>query len=266
VRTEKLSADEIRSGNFRILTQTHGPGHIAVVWKSLSIRAEKLNGLAIEDQDMFVAELDRERASLPAVFAHDFTRDPLIPARWRPWVVAAPSQPNPSGLLVSGPPTDHWTSAGVERELSLRGDFDIAFEFHLLTMTAPKTGLNSSIYLQIETLDAPQHQYNVIFGGALEGGKYILAQFRGKAPDGSLTYNPLSRATVNQVQRLRLARRGQQLYFLFAEDVKKPDQLLTQYELPAAGVPVNFLRLMIHTGGAGNVTEALWKNVIVKAK
>jgi hypothetical protein len=70
VRVEELTDDDVLDGSLRIINQTHGPGHVRVVWKTLSVRAEKLSGMAMEDAAGIVAKLDRERAALPVRFTH----------------------------------------------------------------------------------------------------------------------------------------------------------------------------------------------------
>jgi hypothetical protein len=263
VRTEQMTDDQIASGNLRLINQTKEAGRLRVVWKSLSIRAEKLSGLATEDPTAAVAELNRQRAGMPVRFAHDFTRERLTPDRFTPWGFSPATGPNAGGLRVSGPATDNWTSAGMTANLAPSGDFDAAFEFDLLKLTTPKAGLNSGVYLQIEIPNEQQHQYSVIFIGSPEGDRWVLAQSRERATNGALSYPSLGRAFVDQVQRLRLARRGSQLYFLYAEATSKPDRVLTRRELPTNSGLNTVIRMFVHTGGAGNTTETAWKKLAI---
>ena len=178
VRTEQATDDDIASGNLRIISQTKEAGRLRVVWKSLSIRAEKLSGLAAEDSAAVVAELNRQRAALPIRFAHDFTRDPITPNRFTHWGFSPATQPRRADCAVSGQSTDNWTSAGMGANVAMSGDFDATFEFDLLKMTPPKAGLNSGVYLQIEVPDEQQHQYSVILIGSPDGDRSVLAQSR----------------------------------------------------------------------------------------
>lgn len=265
-RVEELTADDIADGNLRIINQTHGPGELRVVWKSLSIRAEKLTGLALENPSEIVARLDRERAMLPVRFVHDFARERFTPERFHHWGFNPPLQPSPPGLVVSGPATDNWTSAGAAPQLALQGDFDISFEFDLLRMTPPKAGLSSAVYLQLEVPDESQHQYSIILVGEPEGGKHVTAQHRERTSEGGFAYPSISREPVQGGQRLRLARRGGQLYFLFAEVTSQHDRLLAQHEVATVDIPATFARMLVHTGGAGKSTEAAWKRISINAQ
>ena len=262
-RTEELTADEIATGDLRIVNQTHGPGRLQVVWKSLSIRAAKLE---IEEHSEIVAKLNEERAALPTRFVHDFTRDRMTPERFYHWGFAPSNVLKREGMIVSGPPSDTWTSAGAAPQVTLRGDFDISFEFDLLRMSLPKVGMNSSVYLQLEIPDEAQHQYNVILVGSPDGGRYISAQLREKSADGNFAYPSISREFVENVQCLRLARRGAELYFLFSEDVSQPDRLLVSHQIGTLDIPATFVKLHVHTGGSGNVTEAAWKRLAINVK
>ena len=98
VRTEPAANDQITSGNVRLINQTNGPGRLRVVWKSLSIPAEKLSGIATEDSAAAVAELNRQRAAMPIRFAHDFTRDRITPDRFIHWGFAPATEPRAGGL------------------------------------------------------------------------------------------------------------------------------------------------------------------------
>jgi hypothetical protein len=262
-RTEELTADEIATGDLKIVNQTHGPGRLQVVWRSLSIRASKLE---IEEHSEIVTELDDQRASLPTRLTHDFTRDRMTPERFYHWGFELPNVLKREGMIVSGPPSDTWTSAGAAPQVTLRGDFDISFEFDLLRMSVPKVGMNSSVYLQLEIPDEAQHQYSVILVGSPDGGRYISAQLREKSSDGSFAYPSISREFAKNVQRLRFARRGARLYFLFSEDVSQPDRLLASHEIEPLDIPASFVKLLVHTGGSGNITEAAWKRLAINVK
>lgn len=266
VRTEKVAADDVRVDGLRLFCQIKESGRIDVVWKSLNVRAEGLSGLALENTEQIVAELDRQRNALPTRFVHDFSRDELSEARMYRWGIAPPRNPTPGGLLVSGRPADAWASSGVVPHVGLRGDFDISFEFDVLTMDVPKPGLNSAVYLQIELPVESKQQCSVILSRRDNGQTHTLAQLRLMNPDGTLTYPSLRQEVVSKIRQMRIARRDGRLFFLYSVDPSKPDRLLARFDASNVDIPDGFIRMLVHTGGAGRVTEAAFKKFTVHAR
>jgi len=265
LRSEEIAENHVPTGCLRLFNMTNGPGHMLVVWKMLSIRAQKLSGLALENPREMVAALDRQRATLPHRLTHDFARDRVTPERFYSWGQIAPAAQT-GGLRVAGPPTDNWTSAGLTANVPMAGDFDVSFELNVLKMSPPKPSLNSGVYLQIEFAEQDPRQYSLIFVGSPEGAKSVLAQARERLPNGTLNYPALGREFTDQIKRLRVARRGQQLHFLFATDLKSPDKPLARLELPPGLAAPASAKLLVHTGGAGAVTEAEFNRVTIRAE
>jgi hypothetical protein len=264
VRTEQVAAADVKLDALRLIAQIKEAGRIDLVWKSLTVRAEGLSGLALEDPAEVVAELDRQREALPARFGYDFSRETWSDSRWYRWAVTPPKTVTPQGLIMRGQPVDHWASAGTAPHIELRGDFDISFEFDVLRVDVPKPGMYSAVYLQIEFPIPSKLQGSVILGRRENGNRYASAQVRLMNPDGTHSYPTLRQELVENVRRMRLARRGQRLFFLYS-DGSQPDRLLARYDASDAEIPDTFIRMMAHTGGTGKVMEAAWKKFTVHA-
>jgi hypothetical protein len=226
-----------------------------------------LDGPAIEDKSQFIAQLNRERAALPVKFAHDFRRTGVTPQQFAVWGFKPSASPGAHGLRVVGPPADNWTSAGLAPQVPLRGDFDVSLEFDVIGMTEPKPGMNSAVYLQLDVPVKSQHQYSVILIRGVGDQLTAVAQRRRPAASGNgFEYPQLAGELVEQVQRLRLARRGTTLYFLYATNATQLDRLLTRHEVEPIDLPVGTIRLLVHAGGAGTIADTAWKKVIVHAQ
>jgi len=263
VRTAKVAADDVMLDGLRVTAQIKGPARVDVVWKSLTVRAEHLSGPALEDPQQIVTELDRQRDALPGRFIHDFKRDEWSETRFYHWNFTPPTSPVPEGIVVRAPSADAWTSAGAAPHIGLRGDFDISVEFDVLKIDAPKPGMYSSVYLQIELPVESKLQASVLFTRRENGQTYTSAQVRLMNPDGSHRYPSLRQELVGDIQRMRLARRDGCLFFLSSEDPSKPDRLLARFDAPDVEIPDGFIRLLVHTGGAGRTTEAAWRKFTV---
>ena len=265
LRTQQITSDDVALDGIRVMLQIKGPGFGSAVLKSISVRAESLSGQALEESDETVAKLDRQRAALPERFEHDFTRDRFTAARFYHWSLSPAVRPEPRGQRVTQPGWNDWRSAGVNLHVAAAGDFDVALEFDIIKLDVPQAGDSSAIYLQLEFPGPEQLQCNVITKRTPEGTLQAVAQVRTKQADDSFQYPTLRQDQAETVRRMRLARRGAELLFLYAEDPAQPDRLLTRYDVPDGPLADGAIRLMVHTGGAGRVTTVDWKRLSVHA-
>ncbi|MGE3776346.1 MAG: DUF1583 domain-containing protein, partial [Pirellulaceae bacterium] len=266
LRTEEMSDAPVTLGNLRLMVQTHGPGRASVVWKSLALFAERLEGAALADQRDMVAELDRRKPTLPVQLDHDFTRQRVAAGQFTTWNLTLPSTPPPQGLLIVGPPSDTWLSAGVGRAVALSGDWDASVEFVVRRMTPPKQGQSSAVYLQVDIPDAVDRQYSILLAGMPEGTRSVTVQVRERDASGKANYLTLSRTLVTDVHRLRIARHEGHLYFLYADQPSRPDRLLTRCELAQPGQTATWVRTLAHTGGAGATLEAQVRKLTIRGR
>nr|MBC8357152.1 DUF1583 domain-containing protein [Planctomycetota bacterium] len=259
--TQAAVKDDVRL--LRLLTQTHLDGSTKVVWKSLSIHAENLMGLALHDREELVAELNQQRDALPQSFKHDFAKDPITAKRFHRWGTWLPDA---NGLRMISNGTDNWTSSGIAPQLGLQGDFDIAVAFDKLKVATPKERLNCSFYVQVEFPDPAKTQVNVLVSKYPDGAVQLHAQTRVLDAGGNSVYRGFGSASIDSVDQLRLARRGKRLLFLYREPGTERDRILAQTDVLDLPVPQTYVRLMLHTGGAGRQSEAMLKQFSVRAE
>jgi hypothetical protein len=262
VGTQDAVTDDVRQ--LRLLCQAHLEGLTKVVWKSLTIRADKLSGLALQDEAAVLAELNKQRDELPQRFEHDFAKDPLSDNRFQQWGPLRPS--DSTGLRMVHVGTDNWTSSGFNSLLGLRGDFDVAINFDEVTLGKPKEKLNSSFYLQIEFPDAAKTQTNVLVVEHIDGERQVYAQIRVVDAGGNNQYRQVRVDAAAEVEKLRLARRGKSVVFLYRRKGAEHDQVLGQRDILDLAVPQLNMRFMLHTGGAGVQSEVLLKQFSVRAE
>jgi hypothetical protein len=266
VRTEKVASDDLQVDGVRLVAQMKELGRMQVTWKHLSIRAEALAGLALEDHAQIVASVDRQRETLPSRYSHDFSRDPPSIARLHHWGFAKPPVATPNGVRVFAPPVDVWSSSGFSPHILLRGDFDISFEFAMVRVDVPKPGQYSAAYLQLEFPGESALQSNVIFAVRENGQPHVSAQLRLTDAKGVKSYPSLRQEFAAGVQRLRFARQGSELFFLYSNKPSEPDRLLARYDVSNVDLPDGAVRLLLHSGGAAKVTEAMFKRFTVHAQ
>jgi hypothetical protein len=264
VRSETVTSSDLTSDGLRFTAQIKEPGRVEAVWKSLSIRAERLSGLAVENAAQLSAELDRRRQALPARFVHDFTRDELTIERFHRWGGEPAAAPQPGGLHLVAHGADNWISMGVSPHCTIGGDFDIAVEIDGAKLDAPKPGQSSAIMLQIELPNETRSQYSVIWNLNDAGRRQAFAQQRLIGPDGASVYAAERQECPEPLRRMRLVRRGAQLYLLGSTDLAQSDRLLGRFEDSQADLFDTAVRVMVHAGGEGRTAEARIKKLDIR--
>ncbi len=263
IHSKRGSADALAADGLRLMAQVNAPGRIDVVWTKLSVRAERLSGLAVENSMELVNELNRRRDALPGRFEHDFAQDELTIEKFHRWGFEPAAQPLPGGLPIAAEGADAWRSIGVAPHVSLSGDFDIAAEIEGARFDPPKPGENSAVYLQVELPSEQSVQYSMILLEYENGRRELVAQLRRQTASGSIEYSTHRREAPAPLQRLRLVRRGKQMLFLYSADLSQPDCLMARLDASDIDVADPGVRLFIHAGGAGRKAEVCFKRVSI---
>ena len=265
VYSEQMVADDLTIAGLRILTQTKEPGRVDVLWKKLTVFAERLSGPAVEDSTPIVAELDRHRQTLAGSFVHDFTRDELTAERFNCWRFDPRATPLASGLRIVAQGADETPAASISPHLALHGDFDISAEVDQIRFDAPKQGKVSGVYLQLDVPGEAGLQCSVILLQHADGWREVLAQQRRKKDDGSFEY-PSYRYALRQPMRRMRWRRGKQMLFLYSSDLSQPDRLLARFDASDTDIADAGLRLAVRAGGAGRASEVCVEKLSVFAE
>lgn len=264
---ESFPRDDLALEGLRLVAQINGAsGSVSVVWKNLSLRAEKLSGPAAQNGDSLLTRLNRERNALAKSFTHDFTRQKPDDALLNRWTDLRAWSARDGGLLIVAPGTDHWSSAGAALKKSMEGDFDISVAFDPQRLDTPAKGLGSSVYLQLELADKDDTQVSLVLNKTSEGDTEAVAQLRMPDGKGDYEYRPVGRASVRSASELRLARRGGELYCLVSSEGSPGAKVLARVEVGRGPVKSGGTRLLVHAGGAGRESRVLWKSIAVKAE
>lgn len=210
-----------------------------------------------------------EAAKLPLVFEHDFSeglpldRFLVIGAGWE----------NDTELLPSGVRMKrtggNYARYGIAPQLTLSGDFDITVAFEGLQMSAVAGG-EGNIQLLAALGDERMTECRVF------RKHYVLAdhkheqlaqaavfQRRGEQTDYSF---PASPAEESMSGRLRLARRGSQMFFLYAEHDSPEFRLIHSQQVATAETRIAGVRLVIESNKPRSLAEVVWKNIKIRAE
>ena len=260
--TETAPTHDIRQ--LKLMIQTHLEGMTKVVWKSLTVRADALSGLALQDQNKVVAQLNKQRDTLAQRFEHDFAKDTLTEDRFESSGVY--QKVGDTGAKVISMGRDGWAAVGLNPAVGLAGDFDASVTFDELKLAKPKEKQNSTMYLQVEFADPKQTYVNLLLVVYVDGQQKMYAQIRETDEGGNRIYRRIGIDEIDEVVKLRLVRRGKRFSFLFRPKGADQDQILAQTDSLDLPVAPRKLHWFLHTGGAGRKSEVLLKQFHIHAE
>lgn len=213
-------------------------------------------------------ELDQSAENLAATFQHSFTTEQFPLGRF---TVSAgqmsDTRSEADGLYVERHGSGRYQRTVLAAQLIVGGDFDISASFDSL-VTKPNEGGHSSVSLSLKLADKAttetnyRRRHNRYVGREDQHLAYadVASYPNGEARRTNIGYKPAE----SRSGTLRLARRGNQLYTLFAEDGSTNFRITGQSEFPTADVLSGGLLLSALTFQESFVS-ARWKKLVVRA-
>ncbi|MEQ9408942.1 MAG: DUF1583 domain-containing protein [Fuerstiella sp.] len=245
--SRECATDPVALNGLRLVNQMHQPGFSSVTWKSVTVRAEKLSGLAIDAADARLTRLNEQRSRLAVNVVHDFTKQPPDPNQLQRWGEVSPWNANDDGLLIAATGQDAWTSSGVGTLHPISGDFDIRVDFDLLNLATPPSGAQTYLLVQVDTMDAVQSQLRVFCARTETGQLRAVSQLRRTQTDGSVDYQLKGALDGAAVTALRVARRGQRVTAVVKPIDSEQERILSVTDVNDQ--PISVVRVLLHTGG-----------------
>jgi len=158
---------------------------------------------------------------------------------------------------------DSWESAGICTLNPISGDFDVSAEFEVVSMDNPRADDQTAVFLQLDSTDNQQTQFNGIFNLAKSGFKEAVCQLRLTSVEGKQDYRDVGKFSMKSVSALRMTRRGNQWTTVARNADSGTERIIAQAEL--SDMPISRARLLLHTGGANRQSEILLKKLKIHA-
>lgn len=257
----EFSTDDVSFEGTRLIAQIEKKGGgISVVWKNLSIRAEKIITTPVE-----LVELNKEREALPQKFAHDFSKAKPASQNFYIWTDPGLWDAKHGGWRMTAVGSDSWDSIGASVEHTVGGDFDVTTRFQIEEMATPKSGGRSAAYLQVDMPAQAKKQFSVFFGADDTGTREVIAEVRESKPNGGYRYRYLDTQQLESVDALRIARRGSEV-FLVAESEEHGERIMAREPASTEPIQLGGLRFLLHTGGPNRSSRVLWKSFDLRAE
>jgi hypothetical protein len=227
----------------------------------------------LKDQSLAIDEtgfLDARLPELSATFAHDFSADGLPLERFsiKHGDLSQHVSVQSDGVHVHRPAQQEYRSVAIAPSLKVSGDFDISAVFDGL-VTDPREDGNSSVMLFVyaDNLDADEgavYRRRTLTRGV---DQQLVQCVRVGAVNGQVRRKFFHQIPVEAAAgTLRLARRGDQLYYLFAENDSQQFRLLGQESFPTDDLQLEGVRFITQIYGDAGVTRAVWKSLDIRAE
>jgi Domain of unknown function (DUF1583_N)/Protein of unknown function (DUF1583) C domain/Protein of unknown function (DUF1581) len=230
----------------------------------------------IGDQELAIDEtsfLDKRLPELTAVFSHDFATQALPGDRFT--VVQGDPATDPATDLANGPDGLHATRRAVSgyrnvtiaANLRVSGDFDITASFDQLVLD-PRGSGNSSINLMAIVDNATADECQLVRRWTLAGNgdRHIIQWIHAHQAEESERRHAEEQAMEALAGTLRLARRDDRVYYLFAENDSQQFRMIGEDSFPVDDLQMQGVCLKTQIYGTNGATSVVWKNLTIRAE
>jgi hypothetical protein len=160
---------------------------------------------------------------------------------------------------------EKWIAHSLFAPYQLQGDFDITAEFENLDATPPQSSrFFNGINLTLRLDSMPKQDIKFHSRRGVNENYFLDTMVDRPRSDGTAEWDFQSAPEEATAGRLRLARRGTTLYFLFARVGSPHFRLLRTTTVSDQGTLPEGLELQISMGDPGQTT-VLWKSLAVRA-
>ncbi|MBI1312626.1 DUF1583 domain-containing protein, partial [bacterium] len=215
--------------------------------------------------DQTILALDAQRSRLTAVFEHNFGTNgiPRDYFEWRDPKGGAQIQQRPDGVKVVRPAFGSWTGTDLIARFVLRGDFDVEAQFDEFEYRGDK---DAAMMLIVKLDDEAQHFCRALRNSVENHRRQVYQVSRSLVnTDGSRSYHSVPVACEANAGRLRLARRGDTVFYLFAEADSPNYRLFGQDRFSAVDSILGGVELAANANGTATV-GVLWKRLRIAAE
>ena len=210
-------------------------------------------------------QLDADLAKLEDVFIHDFAKDGF-PGRF---FTSGKNQPagtveaGSDGLTIDRPGGSPWCDTFVNLPFIVHGDFDMEVGFEAFRAVGDEHGC---IMLVVELDDNKRQQCRILRIRDELQRQELHSSLSEVHQDGGRSYSALSpKKTEASSGRLRMARRGTTLYYLFAENDSSKFRVLETETISDSPSVSDGLHFHTMCNGKGE-TSVIWKSISIRAE
>jgi hypothetical protein len=214
--------------------------------------------------------LDARRAELPASFSHDFAAGGLPLDRFsvKQGDLSQHVAVRPDGVHLQRPAQAEYRNVALAPSLVVSGDFDISAAFDQF-IADPRGEGSSSVMLIAIAGNADADEGALYRRRNLAGGvdQQVMHCVRVEMLNSQVRRRFFAHYPIEDAAgTLRLARRGDRLYYLFAENDSQQFRLLGQESFPTDDLQLEGVRLAAQIFGDAGSTSVVWKTLDIRAE
>ena len=252
---QKVGTEDLSAGGVQL--QCEMPG-ASVIWTGLEIHAER-----IETARQVIAKLNRSRDEMTTSTEMDFSKssfDALLnknrDVKWVP----------ESGLRMQNKSdSGNWLTP-MSLAQPLRGDFDVAMEFEIETLTNLVPGESSLLAFQIELPDQERTRCQaVLFHDSTGINRLVVHQQCVSARSGKDESTETHAVILKTLTGLRIARQGRNLTIVATSPECGGEFVLAQFQQSQPTRPAT-LNVFAHAGGPDAEISVLLKRLSVHSQ
>lgn len=210
-----------------------------------------------------VAKLDEEPGSFDKVFDWNFAKSQLsgeyfevIDPRGGAAVHALRE-----GLVISRGASGAWSNTDLRIRFVLQGDFDVVATFDRYTALGSHS---AAVMLSLELANQKRNLLRVVRNRTPQGRQFLQTSLAVHREDGTPAWQTQNQSSEARSGRMRLARRGDDVYYLFAEGESNSFQLVRHEVVPATDSTPDGFNLRTLANG-DSTTTVVWKSLRVAA-
>ena len=258
---------KLESTNQRTFGLFHFQGNTSVRVRNAVMRGDWPKQVpSVTSQELADDTIDRleaDLAGLRAEFVHDFQKDGAPDQYFKSPTPNTTLRVihNPQGVQASQRAVGPHTGFNIIPRFSLCGDFDIEARFTDLRIE----GSGDAGIMLNATLEEPlRHEYRALRMKTTPGNQDLHSSVSVVRPDGGRTYVGDSRSFEALRGRIRLARRGQRVYYLFAEN--DSDHFFLFGSEPSSNNDTAIDGIFLHSFCNGvSISQVNWTKLILRA-
>lgn len=209
--------------------------------------------------------LDQRLPELRSVFAHDFRSVDQTTRYFNAKAIrenfgAAESD---DGLRLTVSSYGPWKQAAASPQFSMRGDFDVVASISDARWSDSAKLARVALVIPLE--DEYARKLISGIGFSPNQGSYLTGAVNMHYPNGTTGFMTKRRKDESKSGRLRIARRGEKIFCLFAHEHSESWRLLHQGSASTAPVPIGGIQLLNIANGPGT-TSAVWESITLRAE
>lgn len=212
-------------------------------------------------RDLTVDAINRRSAELMAKFDHDFSNG--VPSELFDFVgVEDDIQQTESGVRLHRGVDEKQFE--ISANMQLKGDFDVIARFSGLDTNRVSSG-HAGIGLWIEYADESLDDTGIYRRKQKDGGERVQHAHKWVAQDGKKKFRGKHIPEESTAGKLRLSRRGQEVYYMYAEADSEYFRLIHKTPITEADTKANRVSLVMQAVGE-NESTVTWESLSIRAE